>query len=112
MVVCIGIALLITAVAFILDKVVHTDIAGLAICVDIFLLILAGMVYGVCSYEASTLKELSKNKSVMTNVMLSKYNTGVAEFKAHKLLYFGVNTEGLEYISPSEIESLKVEVSK
>ena len=44
--------------------------------------------------------------------MLSKYNTGVAEFKAHKLLYFGVNTEGLEYISPSEIESLKVEVSK
>jgi hypothetical protein len=62
--------------------------------------------------KINEMKEMQRSREYFTSEKLNEFNAFVAETKAHPLMYLGYDLTGIEYIKPSEGDSVKVEVKK
>ena len=88
-------------------------ITGSVLSVTGFLVLLASITLLIMTpLEIAKMKEMQKNREYFTSEKLNEFNAFVAETKVHPLMYWGYDLTGIEYIKPSEGDSVKVEVKK
>ena len=62
--------------------------------------------------KINEMKEMQRSREYFTSEKLNEFNAFVAETKVHPLMYWGYDLTDIEYIKPSEGDSVKVEVKK
>ena len=111
----VGIALFIIGL-FICDRSGYND----AVLITGTVLSLTGFLTGLASItllimtplEITKMKEMQRSREYFTSEKLNEFNEFVAETKIHPLMYWGYDLTGIEYIKPSEVAPVKVEVKK
>jgi membrane-bound ClpP family serine protease len=88
-------------------------ITGSVLSVTGFLVCLAGITLLIMTpLEIAKMKEIKKSREYFKSEKLNEVNAFVTETKVHPLMYWGYDLTGIEYIKPSEGDSIKVEVKK
>lgn len=62
--------------------------------------------------EIAKMKEMQKSREYFTSEKLNEFNEFVGKTKIYPYMYWGYDLTGIEYIKPSEGDSVKVEVKK
>jgi membrane-bound ClpP family serine protease len=111
----VGVALVILGL-FICDRSGYNDavlITGTVASVIGFLVCLASItLFIMIPLEIAKYKEMQRSREYFTSEKLNEFNAFVAETKTFPFMYWGYDLTGIEYIKPSEGDSVKVEVKK
>lgn len=111
----VGIALFIIGL-FICDRSGFNDavlIIGSILSVTGFLVWLASITLLIMTpLEIAKMKEMQKSREYFTSEKLNEFNEFVSKTKIYPYMYWGYDLTGIEYIKPSEGDSVKVEVKK